>query len=402
VPSGKDSLTIGLNKVVSGKILVCQQGGFSAFETNGKTKVSVPTTQENRSTIHVGLFSEEDELISTALILPETTIKAELKTNKAHYHPRDKFILTCKIPSGLGKGSIGDFSVSVRKKGLPSTPSQRVSTIVFSQTSELYPKEMMVYPASTVSMPPIDFKVENNMVSEPVASSSLNIKDIIQTVYKLENDEPETELIKLPSDHVYRPADFYLLPDLETFIKEIIPQAKIKSKNNLKTLLLRNIENSNKIYFYDKPPLVLVNNQIVTNIEELIHLKPADIETIEITWRTASINKCGIQGLADHGIFAVYTKTPTAIAHESTTLYQDFHSPVKFSVPNYSRKAKGADRIPDFRDIVYWAPNIRINESAEVTFFLPDDLGEFEVEVVGYTDDGQKFTEQKTFNVTFE
>ena len=63
---------------------------------------------------------------------------------------------------------------------------------------------------------------------------------------------------------------------------------------------------------------------------------------------------------------------------------------MKVDVPDYSL-TDTLDRIPDFRYLIYWEPNVIIGASGEKTirFFTGDVTGDFTVKVCGISPEGK-------------
>ena len=64
---------------------------------------------------------------------------------------------------------------------------------------------------------------------------------------------------------------------------------------------------------------------------------------------------------------------------------------------NYSK----SDKTPDFRQLLYWNPNISVkaNEVDNFEFLASDNKGEFEISVEGITSDGRFINSRSTIKI---
>jgi hypothetical protein len=141
----------------------------------------------------------------------------------------------------------------------------------------------------------------------------------------------------------------------------------------------------------------LVDNKIFENVDEFLALNPADVVRIDITWRSETINKSGLYGIADNGIISVKTSSNKQFV-DLIDLFKGFTIPDVFPDLKYEKKTS-KDVIPDFRTTVYWNPSVELSGKREIEFYLSDETGEFEVEVVGYDSEGRRISGRATFVV---
>ncbi len=63
-----------------------------------------------------------------------------------------------------------------------------------------------------------------------------------------------------------------------------------------------------------------------------------------------------------------------------------------FSSPDYSGISQKESRIPDFRNTLYWNPDVRTDAKgrAAVEFYTSDEPGDYKILVEGYSSDGRR------------
>ena len=85
----------------------------------------------------------------------------------------------------------------------------------------------------------------------------------------------------------------------------------------------------------------------------------------------------------------------TVIDYEGLQLQREFYSPV------YETKLQSENRLPDFRNVLYWSPDLRTNATGKtaIGFYSSDIPGKYEVVLQGMTADGKTISKQIQFQV---
>jgi hypothetical protein len=81
--------------------------------------------------------------------------------------------------------------------------------------------------------------------------------------------------------------------------------------------------------------------------------------------------------------------------YEGMQLQRVFYSPV------YDTDAAALSRVPDFRNLLFWAPTIKTNTQGknQVTFYTSDEEGKYVAVIQGMTADGETGSQYFTFEV---
>ncbi|MEJ0083184.1 MAG: hypothetical protein WDM78_20055 [Puia sp.] len=142
--------------------------------------------------------------------------------------------------------------------------------------------------------------------------------------------------------------------------------------------------------FFDQDPLIVLDGVPIFDATEVISLDPLKIKKIEIVTR-----KFFLGSVVASGIFALYSynndmaglqmnNRALILDYEGLQLQREFYSP-KYDVSQTSLK-----RIPDFRNVLAWEPNIVIGKSgeAEISFYSSDRKGKYVGVVEGISQNG--------------
>jgi hypothetical protein len=391
----EDSLAVLIDSPLNGSIVIYQYGNVLLEKKIEQKEIKIYTkgTVDEYQPISIALFDENMQLVrSISSAGKEGNIK--IRTNKQNYAARERVVMTLSP-----EGSIGDFvqasvTVSAKTHALPpNIPTRDVPMdVILKKNDVVSMKEVIVYPRQSNSLSAIEYKED-----KAAYASATSVQSLITKSYGLDALRPEKTGLTVPSDNTYVPTNFVQLPTLESLLREVVPQVRILNKKSVKSIQLRNIENSQKVFFYKKNPLLLVDNRIFENIDEFLAINPSDIQQIDVTWRSETINKSGVYGLADNGILSVKTISNKPNP-ELTDLYKEFAIPSRYPAKSYEKKTS-KDVIPDFRTTVYWEPALEISGKRELSFYLSDESGEYVVDVIGYDSQGRRVSGQARFVV---
>lgn len=179
--------------------------------------------------------------------------------------------------------------------------------------------------------------------------------------------------------------DYVSSPSLKSIIEEIIPNIRVRRKDDKSILSVFDTEKH--IYYED--PLALVDNIPIFNIDDLLNIPPSKINKIEITKKPLIIGDELFNGIVmistntdDFG----GVKTPEGSVFLE---YQTISPSYGFNPPVYDSEEIKSNRMADFRNLLYWNPNLNISKETSVTFYTSDDCSEYDVIVRGYNNDGE-------------
>ena len=82
-------------------------------------------------------------------------------------------------------------------------------------------------------------------------------------------------------------------------------------------------------------------------------------------------------------------------------VYNALQTPREFFSPDYTSPVSRQGRTPDFRNVLYWEPDITIDSSGSVNleFFTSDDSGNYKIDLQGIANDGTPLKAELEFQV---
>jgi hypothetical protein len=221
-----------------------------------------------------------------------------------------------------------------------------------------------------------------------------NIGTQVQNVYLLSN------LIKFKAPVYSDSTSFYGEPDkkfflddytrfntMEEVVREYITGVSVHRSRDRYTF--RMLNDAQKIYF-DQDPLIVLDGVPIFDATEVMSLDPLKIKKIEIVNR-----KFFLGSVVASGIFALYSYNNDMAglqmnSHALILDYEGLQLQREFYSPKYDASQSSSKRIPDFRNVLAWEPNIVIGKSgeAEINFYSSDRKGKYMGIVEGINQNG--------------
>jgi hypothetical protein len=152
----------------------------------------------------------------------------------------------------------------------------------------------------------------------------------------------------------------------------------------------------------DGDPIVLIDGVPFFNIDKLFAADPLKIRKLEdvpFVYLLGPSYEAGIFSFTSYkGDMGGNEIDPHAVImdYEGLEMQREFYAPV------YDTEAAIASRMPDFRNVLYWAPNVTTNKngSGGLSFYTSDEAGKYIGVIQGLTTDGEAGSQYFTFDVT--
>ncbi len=195
-------------------------------------------------------------------------------------------------------------------------------------------------------------------------------------------------------DYVYALDDYTRFETVEDLFIEYVRFAYIKRKNKTKGFyILRETGGQAEA-------LVTIDGVPIFDSEFVLGFDPLKVEKLSMVNNSYFVGDIGYNGLINfstyNGDFAKRDLPESLIE----LAYNAIQSPRKFYNPDYEVNSDLLKRIPDYRNTLYWKPNISINnDNLQLEFYTSDDPGLYQIQLEGLTSDGIPFSKTEYFNV---
>jgi hypothetical protein len=291
----------------------------------------------------------------------------------------------------------GEFNFVVNKPGLseiviqPLKPVQSGYYVEFNQPfcttfNDHLPPVFSLDSSKTDDINAAVIGMQINKIYEPfreqkkISSSDIDVHDFF--------GEPDKRI---------NLADYIELTTVREVLKEIVPDVMVNKRNKEYVFKLVNLPLSSS----ENNPLVLVDGVPFYNLGKLLEVNSKELERIDILnsryYYTDYIFDGIVSFITKKGNLSSmeYDNSVFRQAFEGCQVQQEFYS------PDHGVKNEGTYRIPDFRNTLYWKPDLRSDKDGKtsVTFFTSDEKGDYTIIVEGITPDGKAGISRLPFKV---
>jgi len=189
-----------------------------------------------------------------------------------------------------------------------------------------------------------------------------------------------------PPDNKYNLDDYTRFSTMEEVLREYVYEILVRRQKDNFHLIMA--DGSNKIFMDD--PLTLFNGVPVFDPNKIMGYDPLKVKRIEIVKRKYFYGPLVLNGIAN---FITYHPDPSMLSgsHSLVLDYEGIQDQREFFSPIYETPDQLSSRLPDFRSVLYWSPNVitKENGKTEVSFYTSDRKGRYAVVIQGMTADGR-------------
>jgi hypothetical protein len=233
----------------------------------------------------------------------------------------------------------------------------------------------------TPFMLPVSLK--SILLNRSISAQSENIFD-----KKNENEEVQLDTLPFfgkPSNSYY--LDLYTrFTSMEELTREYVKEIKLKEKGKDFSMVLWN---SRFQLFNEGPPLLLMDGVPIFNTNKLLEFDPLKISKIDILTETNYTGNLFSNGIVSYstynGDLAGYPIDPNALLMQ----YEGVQSSRTFYSPIYTNRLGLNQTTPDLRNVLYWNPNLILNNiNKKINFYSSDLTGRFVIFIQGLSNNG--------------
>jgi hypothetical protein len=153
--------------------------------------------------------------------------------------------------------------------------------------------------------------------------------------------------------------------------------------------------------FFDEDPLVLMDGVPVFDVDKIIAMNPLKVKKIEVVNRKYYLGPLIANGIVSYttykGDMEGFQLDPNAVVveYEGLQMQREFYSPC------YETEKQIKSRMPDFRNLLFWSPEIKTDEHGkkQILFYSSDQQGKYMVVIQGITAEGKAGSHSFTFDI---
>jgi hypothetical protein len=208
----------------------------------------------------------------------------------------------------------------------------------------------------------------------------------------------DTNTFYYKPDYSYRLDDYTRFTTMEEVMREYVVLMLVQRRQGHFHLPMLDLGNNQ---FFATDPLILLDGVPAFNIDSLMILDPLKMRRLEMVHRRyfmGSVNFGGIMNWTSYkGDLAGYILDPraTVVDYEGLQMEREFYA------PTYETEEQAASHLPDFRNVLYWAPMLPTDRQGRgaLSFYSSDLPGKYVVVVEGLAADGKAGSGVGTFEV---
>ena len=162
---------------------------------------------------------------------------------------------------------------------------------------------------------------------------------------------------------------------------------------------LKNLQTIEQVF--QTNPLVLLDGVPVFNINKIIEYDPLKVAKLEVVANRYHYGTITAEGILSYtsikGALEDFTLDPNDLVLD----YEGLQQQRIFYSPTYATAGDRESRLPDFRDVLYWTPDLKTSSQGHgsFSFFTGDVPGKYVVIIEGLAKDGSAGSDSFIFNV---
>ncbi len=211
-----------------------------------------------------------------------------------------------------------------------------------------------------------------------------------------------------------KPYKTYLLGDytrfttMEEVMREYVAEVNVRktgSKYRFNTFNsdgfeLKTLQTIEQVF--QKNPLVLLDGVPVFDINKIIAYDPLKVEKLEVVAQRYHYGTITAEGILSYtsikGALEDFTLDPNDLVLD----YEGLQKQRIFYSPKYATAADRDSRLPDFREVLFWTPDLKTSSQGDgsFSFYTGDIPGKYVVVIEGLAKDGSSGSSSFIFNVS--
>ncbi|MHA4807134.1 hypothetical protein ACX0G9_03460 [Flavitalea flava] len=199
-------------------------------------------------------------------------------------------------------------------------------------------------------------------------------------------------------DYTYKLDDYVRFTTMEEVLREYVREVNVNRWHGHLHVLMLN--EPLKQFFEDNNTLVLLDGIQVMD-DKIFSYDPLKVNRLEVIPRQYILGPSTFSGILS---FTTYKGDYEGLELDARSLlidYEGLQLPREFYSPVYATDQDAASRVPDFRNLLFWSPDIHTDNQGkkDYSFYTSDLPGKYRVVIQGITEDGKAGVKSFDFEV---
>ncbi|HVM86720.1 MAG TPA: hypothetical protein VMT76_00935 [Puia sp.] len=199
-------------------------------------------------------------------------------------------------------------------------------------------------------------------------------------------------------DRKYFLDDYTRFSTMEEVMREIVTEILVKKHQGAFHI---NVKEKTFPDFFNDDPLILLDG-VPVNINKIFSLDPLQVKKIEVVHDEYFLGPIDAEGIISYntykGDLGGFQLDPNSVIleYDGLQLQREFYS------PRYNLREETESRMPDFRSVLFWSPDIITDKDGkyQLSFYTSDLTGKFIIVTEGLSQDGRTGSQLTRFEVT--
>ena len=200
-------------------------------------------------------------------------------------------------------------------------------------------------------------------------------------------------------DKQYNLDDFTRFQTMDEVMREFIEDVRIRKEGDKYNFKVRNrLFNT----YFEDDPLILLDGIPVSDASKIITLDPLKIKRVEVVTHNYYLGSSAFAGIVNVKSYSGEIGATQIDPNSLVVEYDGLQQKREFYSPQYASREAADSHMPDFRNVLYWAPQITTGPDgkSQLLFYSSDLKGKFAVVIQGMTAEGIPGKTTAQFEVT--
>jgi len=227
---------------------------------------------------------------------------------------------------------------------------------------------------------------ENALLSRSIGNQVENTYNINKK-HQYTTTNPDTTSFYGKPDRQYNLEEYTHFQTMEEVMREFVEDVRVRKEGQRFIFKVRN-----RLFgtYFEEDPLILLDGIPISNASRIIALDPLKVKRIEVVMHNYYVGSSVFEGIVNvksySGEIGATQIDPNALVIE----YEGLQQQREFYSPEYSAESEQQTHMPDFRNVLFWAPQIKTGTDgkSQLKFYTSDLKGKFAVVVQGLSSEG--------------
>jgi len=202
-----------------------------------------------------------------------------------------------------------------------------------------------------------------------------------------------------------KPDEKYLLdaytrfPTLEEVMREYVPGVAVRRRQG--KFIFKVFDKLQSNVSFEEEPLVMIDGVPMFDTDKVLTFDPLKIKTLQVIDGLYYLGPLSFPGIVSYTTYKGDLAGFPIDSHALVLSYEGVQGTREFYAPRYDSAELLKSRVPDFRNHLYWNPQVMTptDKKQTLNFYTSDQPGTYRVVVQGLTDKGVAGSKTFTFEV---